>query len=48
MNRYYDSSLGRFISEDPVKDGVNWYVYEGNNPEIYYFPIKRDDEECVN
>ena len=30
--RYYDSSTGRFISEDPIKDGLNWYVYCGNNP----------------
>ena len=25
--RYYNSETGRFISEDPAKDGVNWYVY---------------------
>ena len=31
-NRYYDPSLRRFISEDPAKDGLNWYVYCGNNP----------------
>lgn len=31
-NRYYDSSIGRFITEDPAKDGENWYVYCGNNP----------------
>jgi RHS repeat-associated protein len=30
--RYYDPALGRFISEDPVKDGRNWYVYCENNP----------------
>ncbi|MCP4124470.1 MAG: hypothetical protein GY751_22225, partial [Bacteroidetes bacterium] len=23
--RWYDASLGKFITEDPVKDGVNWY-----------------------
>ena len=32
MNRYMDSSLGRFISEDPIKDGLNWYVYVSSNP----------------
>ena len=26
-NRYYNSSNGRFITEDPIKDGLNWYVY---------------------
>lgn len=31
-NRYYAPSIGRFISEDPAKDGDNWYVYCGNNP----------------
>ena len=31
-NRYYDPSIGRFISEDPIKDGSNWYIYCNNNP----------------
>ena len=31
-NRYYDPSIGRFISEDPARDGLNWYAYCGNNP----------------
>jgi RHS repeat-associated protein len=30
--RYYDPTLGRFISEDPAKDGNNWYTYCNNNP----------------
>jgi RHS repeat-associated protein len=30
--RFYDSAAGRFISEDPVRDGGNWYVYCGGNP----------------
>ncbi|MCI8405156.1 MAG: DUF4474 domain-containing protein [Clostridia bacterium] len=30
--RYYDPSIGRFMSEDPAQDGLNWYVYCGNNP----------------
>lgn len=30
--RYYDPNVGRFTTEDPVRDGVNWYVYCGNNP----------------
>ena len=30
--RYYDTGMGRFISEDPIKDGMNWYVYCGGNP----------------
>lgn len=34
-NRYYDSTSGRFITEDPIRDGLNWYVYCGNNPVIF-------------
>ena len=30
--RYYDPKIGRFINEDPVFDGTNWYVYCGNDP----------------
>src|SRR5690554_2377543 len=30
--RWYDSEIGRFISVDPAKDGVNWYAYGANNP----------------
>ncbi len=31
-HRYYDSRIGRFISQDPIGDGTNWYAYCGNNP----------------
>ena len=37
--RYYDTSTGRFLSEDPIKDGVNWYVYAGNNPITFWDPL---------
>ncbi|MHB1173905.1 MAG: RHS repeat-associated core domain-containing protein [Sulfuriferula sp.] len=33
--RYYDPTIGRFISEDPkgfAGSGSNWYAYVGNNP----------------
>ena len=30
--RYYDSEVGRFVSVDPLADGMNRYVYVGNNP----------------
>ncbi|MCU0317518.1 MAG: RHS repeat-associated core domain-containing protein [Fimbriimonadaceae bacterium] len=26
-HRYYDSSTGRFLTRDPIKDGRNWYSY---------------------
>ncbi|MGN0179061.1 MAG: RHS repeat-associated core domain-containing protein, partial [Monoglobaceae bacterium] len=38
-NRYYDPSVGRFISEDPAKDGSNWYAYCGNNPVMFVDPL---------
>ena len=30
--RYYAPTTGRFTSEDPARDGLNWYVYCGGNP----------------
>jgi hypothetical protein len=30
--RYTDPATGRFISEDPCKQGGNWLAYCGNNP----------------
>ena len=30
--------VGRFISSDPMKDGLNWYVYCRNNPLKYIDP----------
>ena len=31
-HRYYDPSIGRFLSSDPAKAATNWYVYCNNNP----------------
>jgi RHS repeat-associated protein len=31
-HRYYDSSIGRFISRDPAYAGDNWYAYCDNDP----------------
>jgi RHS repeat-associated protein len=31
-HRYYDSSVGRFITRDPIGDGSNWYAYCANDP----------------
>jgi RHS repeat-associated protein len=30
--RFYDPEIGRFITQDPGKQGLNWYVYCFNNP----------------
>ncbi len=39
--RYYDATIGRFISEDPVgfDGGVNFYAYVSNNPIGYVDPF---------
>jgi len=37
--RYYNPILGRFMQEDVCQgDGLNLYVYCGNNPVVYYDP----------
>ena len=36
--RYYDSVIGAFVSEDPAKDGLNWYVYCSSDPVNYWDP----------
>ena len=30
--RFYWPEVGRFVSQDPIKDGRNWYGYAGNSP----------------
>ena len=40
--RYYDPKLGRFLNEDPICDGFNWYSYCENNPLIYIDPSGLD------
>ena len=30
--RYYDPVIGRFLTEDPNKQGMSWYTYCSNNP----------------
>jgi hypothetical protein len=29
------ADVGRFITEDPAEDGINWYVHTRNNPATY-------------
>ena len=40
--RYYNPDTGRFISEDPVKDGNNWYSYCAGNPIMFWDPLGLD------
>jgi RHS repeat-associated protein len=39
--RYYNSKIGRFISEDPIglKGGINQFAYVGNNPVNWVDPL---------
>ena len=36
--RYYAPRTGRFVTEDPIRDGLNWYTYCGNNPIMFVDP----------
>ena len=45
--RYYDPSIGRFVSEDPIRWGVNWYVYASSNPIRYIDPTGLFDFDTV-
>jgi len=44
-HRYYDPSIGRFVTRDPVRDGINWYAYGGNNPVNVIDPQGLEQEE---
>ncbi len=43
-NRYYDSATGRFITEDPVKDGLNWYAYCHSDPVNFNDPFGLEED----
>ena len=47
--RWYDAETGRFISEDPARDGQNWYTYVTNNPLKFVDPtgMRRVDGDDV-
>ena len=45
--RWYDPQLGRFISEDPARDGDNWVAYVGNRPLVYTDPDGRQSKSAI-
>ena len=54
-NRYYSTLSSRFITEAPIKDGLNWYVYVCDIIEIKIFLgllclcwKYLNDRECYN
>ena len=46
--RWYDPTLGRFITEDPARDGGNWFAYVGNNPMSRVDPTGLEYWACGN
>ena len=40
-HRFYDPSVGRFLTRDPIKDGRNWYGYGGG----YSNPVRGADPD---
>ncbi len=36
--RYYNPTIGRFTSQDPIRDGLNWYSYCSGNPIAFVDP----------
>ena len=45
-HRYYDASIGRFISRDPIQEGDNWYAYCDNDPVNGVDPSGLQLQEC--
>ena len=43
--RWYDAETGKFVTQDPARDGINWYVYCLNNPLKYFDPLGLESEE---
>ncbi len=37
--RYYNPTIGRFTSQDPIRDGLNWYSYCDGNPIAFADPF---------
>jgi len=37
--RNYRPGTGRFTTEDPARDGLNWYTYANNNPLMFVDPF---------
>ena len=42
--RWMDPALGRFINEDPARDGLNWYAYVNNSPLLFTDPTGMYDD----
>ncbi len=50
LNRWYDSEVGRFVSEDPIDflaGDPNWYRYVGNSPGMAVDPSGLEEHSCI-
>ena len=47
-NRYYQPAVGRFINEDPIKDGLSWYNYCAGNPVMMIDPSGLEPVKILN
>ena len=45
--RYYIPHLGRFLTEDPIRDGLNWYTYANGNPIMFIDPMGLSAQQKV-
>ena len=45
--RFYWPEIGRFVQQDPIGDGMNWYAYAGNNPLVGIDPKGLTTDLCV-
>ena len=46
--RKYDTSIGRFLEEDPVESEENWYIYASDNPLKYVDPLGLESVKDIN
>jgi RHS repeat-associated protein len=45
--RYYDPVIGRFTTEDPIRDGLNWYTYCSGNPIFFVDPTGEANSQTL-
>ena len=45
--RWYDPGLGRFITEDPIRAGANWFIYANNSPLRFIDPTGLDSADSA-
>jgi len=45
--RYYEPASGRFISEDPGTEGLNWFAYANNDPVEYGDRTGRGPDDII-